>query len=87
MNAIEKFELGKCIKIERRNDRCGIFLTDIYFVCRRNVLRGLEEHLASEESDHDFLHGTYVYKIINNEQCLYIRFEPGRATIGSAIIY
>lgn len=87
MNAIEKFSLGPSVKLTRILDKAVIFQSNRYFSCIRKMMRGLEEHLADGEENHDFINGTYVYKIEESDGgVIYVRFEPGTAIIGSKIL-
>lgn len=86
MNAKDKFSLGNCAEIIRLKDVCYISHLDTFFIARRKVIRGLEEHLAKGETDHDYINGIYVYKLTINGFNLYIRLEPEWVAFGSSII-
>lgn len=70
---------------------CYIPIEAIYFCGKRNLFRGLEEHIVriKEEKDHDYVNKTYVYKMEtkNGKDPIYIRFEMGNCVIGSDIMF
>lgn len=88
MNAKDKFALGDAFKLTRIKSGAVIMLHNIYFRGLRKVMRGLEEHLAKGEENHDFINGTYVYKIEDaDNHHIFIRFEFDWCVIGSEILY
>lgn len=86
MNAKDKFSLGNNVEVIPLKTICYIMDRDIFFTARRKVIRGFEEYLAQNETNHNYINGTYVYKLSINGFNLYIRLEPEWVVFGSRII-
>lgn len=88
----ERFSIPNLhLKIERWKDATFIPIPNMFFAGRRNTLRGLEEWIAKRrgEEDHDYVNGTYVYKLIDDEDnSIFVKFESnGSFIVGSNAIY
>lgn len=91
MNAKEKFKLFEGCTVRSLHSGCALFMHYEYFRVKRNVMRGLEEHLAIASYEniekHDFINKAYVYEITNVEgDSMCVKFDDGLCVIASKAI-
>ncbi|MCM1215461.1 MAG: hypothetical protein NC548_13190 [Lachnospiraceae bacterium] len=94
-SSIQFFSLPETLDVTKYKSGCIITPDHELFTVHRTKVRGLEERIVIKShpehiipEDHNFVSGTYVYKLTNvNDKSIYIRFEPGLAIFGSDILY